>query len=134
MSDEAPKKVGRPAKALGKRQSYAFRMNDPVRAVVAAAAEANGRSLSEEIERRVEQSTAASTNENLRLECLKLAVTRAAMIGSRNACKLAQSYFDYVTMGTIPADPEVKPTMLNSLNGLNALSQLGQNYANQSAD
>ena len=53
---QIPKKIGRPPKAIGKRQSYAFRMNEPVRDLVAAAAEAAGRSMSEEIEFRVANS------------------------------------------------------------------------------
>jgi hypothetical protein len=50
--------MGRPPKApeKGKRQNYTFRMSDADRDKLVEAAEANGRSMSEEIERRVEES------------------------------------------------------------------------------
>lgn len=60
MTEEAhPKKrMGRPPKApeKGRRQNYTFRMSDADRDKVVAAADAAGRSVSEEIERRIEDS------------------------------------------------------------------------------
>jgi hypothetical protein len=52
------KKMGRPPKApeKGKRQNYTFRMSEADREKVAAAAEAAGRSFSEELEARVGRS------------------------------------------------------------------------------
>lgn len=77
MSEGEKRKLGRPAKALGKRQSYAFRMNEPVRAVVATAAEANGRSLSEEIERRVAESVERESIED-RLDRIEAMIEKLA--------------------------------------------------------
>lgn len=60
MTEEAPpkKRMGRPPKApeKGRRQNYTFRMSDADRDKVVAAADAAGRSVSEEIERRIEDS------------------------------------------------------------------------------
>lgn len=52
------KRMGRPPKApeKGRRQNYTFRMSDSTRDQVISAAEQSGRSISEEIERRVEES------------------------------------------------------------------------------
>lgn len=59
----AEKKVGRPAKSpdLGKRVNVMFRLNEVRRDQLMAKAEANGRSMSEEIERRLEGSLQADT-------------------------------------------------------------------------
>jgi hypothetical protein len=54
MSKSAKRKPGRPS--LGKRQSFTFRVRDNVRDLLVAAAQASHVSVSEEIERRVEQS------------------------------------------------------------------------------
>lgn len=60
MSDLKPikKRMGRPPKSpeKGKRQNYTFRMSDADRDKLIAFAERSGRSMSEEIERRVELS------------------------------------------------------------------------------
>ena len=52
------KRVGRPAKnpALGKRINAMFRLNEATRDRLMAAAEQSGRSMSEEIERRIDRS------------------------------------------------------------------------------
>jgi len=57
-TDPTEIKTGRPAKnpELGKRMNVMFRMNEGPRSQVARKAEDNGRSLSEEVERRIEQS------------------------------------------------------------------------------
>lgn len=62
------KKAGRPAKSpeLGKRVNVMFRLNEKPRDTVMFYAEQNGRSMSEEIERRIE----ASISEDLRLDTL----------------------------------------------------------------
>jgi hypothetical protein len=58
---------GRPPKDPGKgtRRNYAFRMSDQTRDMVVAAADKSGRSMSEELERRVEQSFQAEGTEVL---------------------------------------------------------------------
>jgi hypothetical protein len=59
MSDEAkPKRRGRPPKAEGLRRSgnFTFRLRDNLRAQLVVDAKAHERSISEEIERRVEAS------------------------------------------------------------------------------
>jgi phage protein D len=55
-----PKKRGRPPKrpGAGSRRNYAFRMTDATRDQVVAAADKNGRSMSEELEARIEASFA----------------------------------------------------------------------------
>ena len=59
------KRIGRPPKGIGKRQSYTFRMNEDARDALAVAALKNGRSLSEEIEFRVRQSIEAESQEEM---------------------------------------------------------------------
>lgn len=56
--EKAGKRVGRPAKnpALGKRINAMFRLNEATRDRLMAAAEQSGRSMSEEIERRIDRS------------------------------------------------------------------------------
>jgi hypothetical protein len=53
---EAPKRRGRPPMGAGKRQNSSFRLAPAVRQRVADSAAAGGRSVSQEIERRVELS------------------------------------------------------------------------------
>lgn len=75
------KRMGRPPKApeKGRRQNYTFRMSDETRDRVIAAAAASGRSMSEELEWRVEESF---REEDRRL------TSSALMNGSRNAYSL----------------------------------------------
>lgn len=56
--EKSGKRVGRPAKnpALGKRINAMFRLNEATRDRLMAAAEQSGRSMSEEIERRIDRS------------------------------------------------------------------------------
>jgi hypothetical protein len=70
MTDqEPPKRKGRPPKYAGegKRQNFSFRIRDKVREQLIAAVQETGRSLSEEIEHRLER----SFEENDRLDYLK---------------------------------------------------------------
>lgn len=66
---EAKKTSGRPPKApeKGRRRNYAFRMSDDVRDRVVAAAEQAGRSMSEEVERRIEDSFKQEAHQNFTL-------------------------------------------------------------------
>jgi hypothetical protein len=58
MSQAPKKRVGRPSK--GKRANFTFRLTDALRSQLADAAEVSGLSMSEEIERRLDQSFRSS--------------------------------------------------------------------------
>lgn len=73
-------KVGRPLKDPegGRRHNAMFRMSETLRARLSASAEAEGRSLSEEIERRLEASFAAQDMRQIVREEIRAALTLTA--------------------------------------------------------
>ncbi|WP_082552536.1 Arc family DNA-binding protein [Methylobacterium sp. Leaf456] len=88
---DAPRRPrGRPAKApeRGRRQNYTFRMSDATRDLVISAANSSGRSISEEIEKRVEDSFEQETRDSLTLmllngsENLRRLVIQVATLGA----------------------------------------------------
>lgn len=70
--EKAGKRVGRPPKnpTLGKRINAMFRLNEATRDRLMAAAGQSGRSMSEEIERRVEESLREDAKQDLTLSLL----------------------------------------------------------------
>lgn len=81
VEEKPRKRMGRPPKApeKGRRQNYTFRMSDQTRDSVIEAASKSGRSMSEELEWRIEESF---REEN------RLALTTSLLNGSDNLRKL----------------------------------------------
>ncbi|GEP06774.1 hypothetical protein [Methylobacterium oxalidis] len=93
----APKKrMGRPPKApeKGRRQNYTFRMSDADRDRIIDAAARSGRSMSEEIERRIERSLA--NDEDRDTFGIYIDTSADALFGGRHNLSLFVSLSDYI--------------------------------------